>query len=62
MRNRKIVTVTFSVNEEWVPGLFYDSTDFITSAYGSIAESLSAYAPKIEGGSVQNDVDRTEPH
>ena len=47
MRNRKQITVTFTVDEEWVPGLFYDPQDFADQAFKSIQHSMSAYKPEL---------------
>ena len=44
---RKKITVTFTVQEEIVPGLFYDPQEFADHAYKGIAYQLGAYKPEL---------------
>lgn len=45
--NQVQVTVTFTVNEELVPGLFYDPIDFGTEAMNAVKKKLSTYDPRL---------------
>lgn len=47
MLNRKQITITFTVIEEFVPGLFYDPQDFADQAFKSIERTISAYNPEL---------------
>lgn len=41
------ITIVFQVNEEMVPGMFYDPQDFVDSTTADILYRLSAYKPVI---------------
>ena len=47
MRKRKQITVVFTVEEEWVPGAFYDPQDFADSAMNAIRHCMSTYCPEL---------------
>ncbi len=42
------VTIVFTVNPEYVPGLFYDAEDFARSTCDDIMRRLVSYNPTIE--------------
>lgn len=52
--NRKQITLVFSVNEEWVPGAFYDPEDFAISASRAIKDILISYKPEIISTKVED--------
>lgn len=53
MENRIEVYIRFTVNPEFVPGLFYDPEDFARSACDDIKRRLVSYNPKIEETNVK---------
>ena len=47
MFRRKQITVIFTVEEECMPGLFYDPEDFATQAFKAIQGRIPAYKPLL---------------
>ena len=46
LKSTHVITITFAVNEECVPGMFYDPQDFIKVSEDVIKRTLSPYNPR----------------
>lgn len=51
---RKEITITFTVKEETVPGLFHDPEDFVTHAFSQIKYTLQAYEPEFVASAIKD--------
>lgn len=46
-KGRVRVTITFDVDEECVPGVFYNPQDFASIGYDTLESSFKAYKPTL---------------
>lgn len=53
-RKRKKVTIVFTVNEEWVPGMFYDPQDFADTVTRDLLYRLTTYKPEVVSTKVED--------